>query len=235
MTTSTARNRTPRINLLVSLLAAALASVASLPRAHAQSATDPWASPPSSGAPSAVLPTAPAPSPSFAPAPAATLEFTAADAERASFSGGRYTVEVLASAVGGSLAAYGTFRAICGQELCVGGALAAGLANIAATQLITMGVGKAMGGRGKFFLTFTMGMAGFTATSALSQSNPGLALGISMALMPFLSPLGYELSSNIEASEMKARLRFVAVTPVLVPVTSPNGVSGGVAGLVGRF
>jgi hypothetical protein len=131
--------------------------------------------------------------------PRPVVDFTVHDADRASFNGGRYVAEVLVSAVGGSLAGYGTYKAACGSDACLGGALAGAGVNVLATPLITMGTGALMGGRGNFLWTASFGLLGFSATAALSNQDPFAAMAVSLALMPLLAPLGYELSSNMRA------------------------------------
>lgn len=160
-----------------------------------------------------------------------------AEADRAEFNGGRLAVEIVVSAVGGSLAAYGTYKAVCGSDPCMSGALAGAGANVVATPLLTMGTGALMGGRGTFLFTAMMGLGGFVATASIGSEHPGLALAISMGLMPILAPLGYEISSNMASREMRQTgpSPIARVQPMLVPVRLNGHVTGAVGGVTGSF
>jgi hypothetical protein len=168
-------------------------------------------------------------------APHPDLDFTREDAERAEFSGWRYAAELVVSGVGGGLASYGTYTAICGDEPCFGGWAAGNGVMLVATPVLTMGTGAMLGGRGNFGTTMLVGLLGFTATAPFVSMNPTAAMGISLALMPILCPLGYELSSNNRATEMKTALHVSNLMPGLAPLKLNNQLIGGVATLSGNF
>jgi hypothetical protein len=159
--------------------------------------------------------------------------FTAHDAERAHFNFGRYAVEVLTSAAGGALVSYGTFTAVCGGKPCFEGAMAGAGVDMVATPFITMGVGSLMGGRGDFWWTATAGLAGLTATASIQ--DPMAALGVSLALMPILAPLGYEFTSNTEAKRMEKQLGVARLTPVLVPLRRGQEITGAMGAIQATF
>ena len=171
-------------------------------------------------------------------APGVVRPFTREDADRAGFNGGRYAVEVLVSGIGGSLAAYGTFEAMCGsgQSGCLlGGSFAALGANIVGTPLLVYGMGAAMGGRGSLGSAFMGALIPLGVAGSLTTVDPIVALAIGVALMPFISPLTYELSSNARSREMKAQLGTTAFQPTLVPVMHEQRIVGGTMGVQGSF
>ena len=190
-------------------------------------AVSPSAGPPP--APGAQVALAPAPSPTLKPW-AGRVDFSREDAERATFSGGRLVVEILSSAVVGSAAAYGTLRLSCGDKICLGGALAGLGANILATPLTTLGIGRLMGGRGTFSAAFYGALAGMAVGSTVSGTNPTLGLALGVALMPLTAPLCFEISSNFRAREMKATVGLTSLVPVVVPLANREGVFGVIGG-----
>ncbi len=213
-------------------LAAAGGLLLSAGRASAQSEPGAAAEP----APGTPIASAPANASASAPArPLTDLGFTTNDAQRAHFSGGRYLAEVVVSGLGGALAGYATYKGVCGSGPCVGGALAGGGVELVAVPVLTMGTGALMGGRGGFVATALVGLLGFTATAPLSAKSPGAALGVSMALMPLLAPLGYELSSNVRASDMDKALQTAHLTPVLQPLRIDQRLVGAAVGLAGSW
>jgi hypothetical protein len=167
--------------------------------------------------------------------PAATLDFSAADAERATFSGGRMTVEILSGAVGSGLASYGTLKAICGKEICLGGAIAALGVSIIAAPTITYGVGRLMGGRGTYLSTILGAGFAFMLSAPFSAANPTAGTAIGLLLIPITAPLMYEINSNQNSRDMKARLRISSITPGVVPVAMADGTVGGGFGFAGTF
>jgi hypothetical protein len=173
--------------------------------------------------------------PAAPPAARADLDFTRDDAERAEFSGWRYAAELVVSGVGGGLASYGTYTAICGDEPCFGGWAAGNGVMLVATPVLTMGTGAMLGGRGNFGTTMLVGLLGFTATAPFVSMSPTAAMGISLALMPILCPLGYELSSNNRATEMKTALHVSNLMPGFTPLRLNNRTIGAVATLQGNF
>lgn len=252
-----ASRRTRRGTKLV-IAAVLAASAATAGRAWADTAPEATPSPEPIVAPSSETMEAPpaepivAPSPPAAPAmltpafqPAAlpapnaaapivagdTVDYTMKDAESARFSGGRLFVEILGGAAGGSAAAYGTYRGICGKDVCLGGALAGLGANMVATPLVVYGLGRAMGGRGKLSTTFYGAMLGFGAGAPLmSQGNLGLAVGVIM--MPIMAPLFFEMNSQAQSEEMKGHLASHTVVPFAAPVAYGKGST---LGFVGTF
>lgn len=166
---------------------------------------------------------APLPAPVAAtPAPrgdSAPPDFTAAEAESARFSGGRLVVGILGSAVGGSAAAYGTYKGICGDDPCVGGALAGLGANLVVTPLLSYGIGRLMGGRGTFGSVLLGAAIGFGAGAPfMANSNAGLIVGL--ALMPIMGPLAFEFSSGAKAREMQMQLGSLRLSPYVAPPSS---------------
>ena len=157
------------------------------------------------------------------------VDYTMKDVESARFSGGRLFLEILGGAAGGSAAAYGTYRAICGNNPCLGGAFAGLGANMVATPLVVYGLGRAMGGRGKLSTTFYGAMMGFGAGAPfIAQGNLGLAVGVIM--MPIMAPIFFELNSQMLSVEMKGRLASHTVTPFAAPVAYGKGSTFGFVG-----
>jgi hypothetical protein len=165
--------------------------------------------------------------------PASDAGDRVAAARRAKFSVGRYFLESLGSAVVGSVAAYGTFKAVCGGQPCVGGSAAALGANIVATPLTVWGLGQATGGDGGLGWTFLGGLVAFSGYSA-GTADPTLPLVVGLVLMPFTSALLYEVSSGVNARKVLGP--GSAFAPTLAPVIGRgNGVVGAVGGVEGRF
>lgn len=199
-------------------------------------ATQPAAAPSAEPAPAVSAAPAPAPAPASSlpasetlPAPVAASpaprgdsappDFTAAEAESARFSGGRLVVGILGSAVGGSAAAYGTYKGICGDDPCVGGALAGLGANLVVTPLLSYGIGRLMGGRGTFGSVLLGAAIGFGAGAPfMANSNAGLIVGL--ALMPIMGPLAFEFSSGAKAREMQMHLGSLRLSPYIAPPSS---------------
>lgn len=138
------------------------------------------------------------------------VEVKAAEMKRASFSGGRFVVELLAGGLVGSLAAYGTYVGICGDDPCLGGALTGWLANFAVTPAAVWGVGTAMGGRGRLAHAYYGAVPALAPFSA-PNAPIGLQFGLSAVFLPITSALMYEISSHI-ASQQWAREHAPAVT-----------------------
>jgi hypothetical protein len=175
-----------------------------------------------------------------APPPALRLPPVAPDrderlatARRARFSVGRFFLESLGSAVVGSLAAYGTFKAACGSQACLGGSFEALGANIVVTPLTVWGLGQATGGDGGLGWAFLGGLVAFSGYTT-GTTDPTLPLVIGVVLMPFTSALIYEVSSD--ASARRALGPAAAFTPNFAPLIGPSStVVGATAGLSGRF
>lgn len=189
-------------------------------------------------------PPAPAPSPVIVTTPVATPSLTLtspsleqndrlAAARRARFSVGRFFLESLGSAVVGSLAAYGTYKATCGDPPCLGPSFGALGVNILVTPLTVFGLGAATGGDGSFGWAFLGGLVAFSGYTA-GTANPTLPLVVGVILMPFTSALMYEISSD--ASAKRALGPGAAFAPTFAPLIGPSSnVIGGTAGLTGRF
>lgn len=123
-------------------------------------------------------------------------EAKVAEMKRGRFSGGRFVVEIIVGGAAGSLAAYATFRGICGDEPCLGGALTGWLADFAVTPAAVWGIGNAMGGQGRLAHAYygaIPALAPFSATDA----PIGLQFGLSAFFLPITSAVMYELSSHL--------------------------------------
>jgi hypothetical protein len=156
-----------------------------------------------------------------------------AAARRAKFSAGRFFLESLGSAVVGSLAAYGTFKAACGDQPCLGGGLEALGVNVVVTPITVWGLGMASGGDGGLGWAFLGGLVAFSGYTA-GTTDPTLPLVIGVVLMPFTSALLYEVSSNTNARRLLGPQGSFA--PTLSPLYGPsNGVVGATGGVQGRF
>jgi hypothetical protein len=162
------------------------------------------------------------------------VNFTIADAERAEFSGGRYLVELLVSALGGGLALYGVERAVCGSSICLGGALAGEAVGFVVVPPITYAVGTLMGGEGALSSTYWSALASGSLATAIDAKSPGAGIAVYVVLSPILAPLGYEASSNNRARVMKKQLGVTAFAPFVTPLADGR-TGGGVAGFAGRF
>jgi hypothetical protein len=154
-------------------------------------------------------------------------------ARRAKFSVGRFFLESLGSALVGSLAAYGTYKATCSQAPCLGATFEALGANIVVTPITVWGLGQATGGDGGLGWAFLGGLIAFSGYGA-GTTDPTLPLVVGVVLMPFTSALLYEVSSNINAHKVLGPTG--ALVPTFAPLLGPsNVVTGGSAGLSGRF
>lgn len=128
-------------------------------------------------------------------------------------------VGILGSAVGGSAAAYGTYKGICGDEPCLGGALAGLGANLVVTPLLSYGIGRLMGGRGTFGSVLLGATLGFgVGAPFMANGNTGLIVGL--ALMPIMGPLAFEFSSSGRAREMQLQLGNLQLSPYVAPPSS---------------
>jgi hypothetical protein len=157
-----------------------------------------------------------------ATSPGGALGIPPGDVERARFSGGRLTAELLGSLVGSGLVSYGVFRLICGRDVCLGGAFAAlGTAFVAPT-LISYGIGHAMGGRGTLRATFMAAALGLGLGTPFMGVNSGLGLAIGFFAMQIMAPVGFEISSNNWAAAPG-----LALAPAVWPSSSPTGALAG--------
>ena len=164
-------------------------------------------------------------------APVTDRDDRRAAARRARFSVGRYFLESLGSAVVGSLAAYGTFKATCGDQPCLGGSLASLGVNVVVTPVTVWGLGEATGGNGSLGWTFAGGLAAFSGYAA-GTSDPTLPLVVGVILMPFTSALLYEVSSGANAQRMlgPGAALTPSFAPLMGPTQTPVGAMGGVSG-----
>jgi hypothetical protein len=196
-------------------------------------AADPGAAMPPPAQPVPLTPATPAVAVGTTPAADVDRAVRAAAARRARFSVGRFFLESLGSAVVGSLAAYGTFKAGCGDQPCLSGSLGALGVNVVVTPLTVWGLGEATGGDGGLGWTFLGGLAAFSGYTA-GTTDPTLPLVIGVILMPFTSALLYEVSSNANAQRILGP--NVSVAPTFVPIAGPsNAPVGAIGGLGGRF
>lgn len=150
------------------------------------------------------------------------------------FSIGRFFLESLVASVVGSAGAYGTYKLICGQEVCLGALAGLGV-NVVVTPLTVWGLGKAAGGGGSLGAAYLGGAIGLGAGSAMTTVDPVVALGVGTLLMPFTSALAYEASSNRRAHEEMARARSPALAAAFAPVYSAKGITGASLNLAGKF
>ncbi|MEJ7601257.1 MAG: hypothetical protein WKG01_25355 [Kofleriaceae bacterium] len=138
---------------------------------------------------------------------------------RGSFSGGRLVVEMLASAVVGSLVGYGVYSAVGGDGI---GPVLAGLgAEIVVAPLVVYGAGRAMGGQGTLGMAYLGGLIAFSGPSATPQ-EASISFAVGMALMPVTSAVIYEVSSHVRSKRAAAVARAVS----LAPVGDRSGVTG---------
>lgn len=179
----------------------------------------------------AVLPAGAQEAPVAAPAPPPPARDAAAS--RARFSAGRFVVESLVGLVVGSAAAYGTLRGVCGDEICIGGALAGLGANMVATPLAVSLTGWGMGGQGTFGYAMLGEVLGVGAGASVTSVSPAAALGIGLTLGPFASAGMFEARSHREASSIA--LGPARVMPYASPTVTPQGTLGGALGLAGHF
>ena len=156
----------------------------------------------------------------------------------AELSGGRYALGVLASAAAGSLAAIGVLKGVCGDEICLGGAIGGLVANVAVSPLAAWGAGRAMDGRGELGTTYMGGLMGFGVGGSVTQVSPGAALAVGTFLMPFTSALAFELSSqaSVSAAQTAASGRPTLLGIDASPLAGAHGeVGGGRLTLLGRW
>jgi hypothetical protein len=154
-------------------------------------------------------------------------------ARRAKFSAGRFFLESLGSAVVGSLAAYGTYKATCGDQPCLGGSFESLGVNMLVTPVTVWGLGEATGGDGGLGWAFVGGLLAFSGYTA-GTTDPTLPLVIGVVLMPFTSALLYEVSSNNSARRVLGP--NAAFVPTLAPLYGPsNAIVGASGGVQGRF
>lgn len=156
-----------------------------------------------------------------------------AAARRAKFSLGRFFLESLGSALVGSLAAYGTYKAACGNQPCIGGSLEGLGVNVLVTPVTVWGLGEVTGGDGGLGWAFLGGLVAFSGYTA-GTTDPILPLVIGVVLMPFTSALMYELSSNGNAQRVLGPK--AGLTPAFAPLYGVgNSVVGATGGVGGRF
>jgi hypothetical protein len=177
--------------------------------------------------------------PPAAPAAPASEGQEASAGETQSFSGGRYALGVLASAAAGGLAAFGVLKGVCGDEVCLGGAIGGLVANVVVSPLAAWGAGRAMGGRGDLGTTYLGGLLGFSVGGPLTQVSPGTALAVGSLVMPFMASLAFELTSMGAPSDPDAAQRDGGPTLTGIgaaPLGGPRGeIGGGLLGVSGRW
>lgn len=151
-------------------------------------------------------------------------------ASRAEFSGGRLFGEIVFGTVLGSAAAYGTYVVTCDEDFskfCLGPYFAAIGANLVGTTVGVYGTGTVFGGDAGLGWTILGELLPLSATAPFASDNPGLAIGIALALAPITGAVVFEVRSNNEAKRLRSTLKPVA-RPVIMPI--PGGAVGGVAG-----
>lgn len=180
---------------------ATVAKSSTVPPPREAPLAEPPAAPSDDGAPLAEVPL---------PPPVDAKE--AAKWERATFSGGRWVVEMLAGATVGTLSAVLMYNAAGGD---IGGAAAGIVTSFAVTPLVEYGVGRAMGGRGSLSWTYVGGLIGFSGSAPAAQADPVLVIAIAEVLCPITSGLAFELTSHGAARRWQAEHGLgVAVTPL---------------------
>jgi hypothetical protein len=152
-------------------------------------------------------------------------------ARRAEFSAGRLIGEILLGTALGSGAAYGTYVATCDDDFtkfCLDSYFAAVGANLVGTTVGVWGTGTIFGGDAGLGYTLLGELLPFTATAPFAADNPGLAIGVALALAPITGSIVFELRSNVEAKRLRATAWEPKIRPIVVPV--PYGAVGGVEG-----
>ena len=160
--------------------------------------------------------------------------------DRAQFSGGRLVAEILAGAVVGSVAGYGTYESLCDGHDCLGAGLAGAGVNFAVTPLAVWGVGRWMGGDGTLGMTYlgaSTALAPFSAPGSPDESPADtlqridIEFAISTLLLPVTSSLFFELSSHMRWKEAHPDAAFA-----IAPVRDRHGATtGALAELSFRF
>lgn len=158
----------------------------------------------------------------------------------ARWSSKRLVGEILAGAVVGSLAAYATFSATCGEGSdCFGESLLSAGVNFAITPLAVWGTGRWAGGAGTVGWTYLGGavsLAAFSAPGPADESTEDalsrfkLELAISTILLPITSSIMFELSSHVRYKQWQAG-HPTSFQANVVPTYDPRG---GIAGAVGQ-
>jgi hypothetical protein len=165
----------------------------------------------------------------------------AARMHRAKFSGGRLAVEILAGALIGSAAAYGTYESLCDGHDCMGASFAGFGANFLITPLAVWGVGRAMGGDGGLGWTYagaSIAIAPLSAPGSPDES-PGEALqridiefAISTLLLPVTTSLMFELSSHVHYAQWQTAVDAGNVSLGVAPLRDRRG---GLDGALGQL
>jgi hypothetical protein len=108
-------------------------------------------------------------------------------------------------------------------------------ANFVTTPLLVAGTGALMGGRGSLGSAFWGAASGLAVGGLLTPVSPVVGLAIGVTLMPIVSPLFYEASSNQRAQEMSKPLGGAVISPSVVPLVERSRMSGVTCGLQGAF
>jgi hypothetical protein len=156
----------------------------------------------------------------------------------ARWSNKRLIGEILAGAVVGSLAAYATYSATCGEDSdCFGESLLSAGVNFAITPLAVWGTGRWAGGAGTIGWTYLGGAVSLAAFSAPGPADESLAdaqsrfqleLAISTILLPITSSIMFELSSHVRYKQWQAG-HPTSFQANIVPTRDRGGVTGAVA------
>lgn len=147
-------------------------------------------------------------------APAAPLTDQDRHMMGARWSTKRLVGEILAGAVIGSLTAYGTYSAMCGDDSdCFGASLMAAGMNFAITPLAVWGTGRMIGGQGSLgwsYLGGVVSLAAFSATGPADESTEDalnrfqIELTVATILLPIASAVTFELSSHLRYKQWQA-------------------------------
>ncbi|HLL22297.1 MAG TPA: hypothetical protein VK427_09210 [Kofleriaceae bacterium] len=141
---------------------------------------------------------------------------------RASFSGKRLALEILAGGAAQTLVAYGTYKSTCGDEPCLGGALGGWFAGFAVTPLVVWGVGSLTGGEGKLAHAYYGALPALAPFSA-TEAPIGLQFALSSVFLPITSAIMYEVSSHVASQRWASEHR---------PQVGVRPIAGGYAGSV---
>lgn len=122
----------------------------------------------------------------------------------AEFSVGRLFGAGFVGLLASGAAGYGTYKALCGDELCPAGFVLGSLASLTASTLTVWGTGRAFSGRGTWKATAWGALGAFAVAAPFIAIDPLLSTGIGLTLAPFLGAWTFELSSRSYAQQAPA-------------------------------
>jgi hypothetical protein len=223
--------------VVLASLVVAFVTLATLGAPRPVRADPPYYGPyPPAPAPSTYPPPAPYPPAPYAPTPPpGPSPDEQSRMEKATFSGKRLVLEVLAGALAGSVVGYATFGALCSPgDDCVGAAVAGWLANFAVTPLVVWQTGTWLDGKGTVGMTY---LGASTALAPFSASCPAdaspaetldcikLQFAVSTLLLPVTSAIFYELSSHLAVARWRQENALrLGLTPVMGRAGEVDGV-----------